>query len=113
MEEQRTALVVLKPGLDLEAAPERAGETPPDPASVEKVVGWFRGRGFETGPFVGISFAVSGSDELFQAVLGDAVFTAEPGGEMEFSTAGLREDVVRLVAAIVVPAPPDFGPGNP
>jgi hypothetical protein len=112
-EETRTALVVLHPGQDPQAAPERAGETPPDPPAVERVVGWFRDQGFETGPFVGISFAVMGNDALFHEVLGDASATEGAGDDQQFPLDGLDDDVAQLVAAVVLPSPPDFGPGNP
>ena len=111
-DQQRTALFVMKPGLDRPVAAERAAETPPDPDMVGRVLGWFRDRGFETGPFVGISFAIIGSEQLFEELLGTATFTDRPGGEMAFPLDSL-EEIRPLVEAVVVPAPPDFGPDNP
>jgi hypothetical protein len=109
---QRTALVVLKPGLDRPVSAERAGETPPDPDTVSRVIGWFRDRGFETGPFVGISFAITGSEQLFHEFLGTPTYTDRPGGELALPLVSL-EEIQPMVEAVVVPAPPDFGPGNP
>jgi hypothetical protein len=64
------------------------------------------------GPFVGISFAITGSEELFQELLGTATYTDRRGGEMVFALDSLDE-IQPLVEAVVVSAPPDFGPGNP
>ena len=111
-DEQRTAQVVLHPGPSAEAAPERAGETPPDPAHVDRVVAWFRDQGFETGPFVGISFAITGSDDLFRDHFGDTSVMDE-GAAAELPLDRLSDDVAPQVAAIAVSTPPDFGPGNP
>lgn len=112
-DEERTAQVVLHPGLSVGLARERAGETPPDPAIVDGVMAWFRRQGFATGPFVGISFAITGSHRLFRDTFGDTSVMDE-----ERTTAGLpldrlSDDVAAQVAGIVVTAPPDFGPGNP
>jgi hypothetical protein len=108
-----SALVVLHPGPAQGLPPERAGEAPPDPAAAAQTVGWFQDRGFETGPFVGISFSVTGTEDLFRSVLGPAPLSGEPGGDRAYSLDALGDDVRPLVAAIVVPAPPDFGPGGP
>jgi hypothetical protein len=107
----RTALVVMHPGSGGDPTSVRAGETPPDPTDVQQVLSWFREHGFETGPFVGISFAITGPEELFHEVLGDAS-TLDDGGD-EFPLDGLGSEVADQVAAVTVPAPPDFGPGNP
>lgn len=111
-DEQRTALVVLKPGLDRSIFAERAGETPPDPDAVGRALRWFRDRGFETGPFVGVSFAITGRAELFEELFGAATRN-HPGGERVYSLGHLTEEIQPLVDAVVVPAPPEFGPGNP
>ena len=116
---QATALVVLHPGAVPGVAAERAGEVPPDRAAAARTVAWFADRGFETGPFVGISFAVSGSEELFRTALGARVPEqaggpdGRPAVDREYPLHALDDDVRPLVAAIVVSAPPDFGPGNP
>ena len=109
---QRTAQVVLHPGPNADAPPGRAGETPPDPAHVNRAIAWFQHHGFETGPFVGISFAIIGSDDLFREVLGDTSAMDEDAAA-ELPLDRLSDAVAPLVAAIAVSAPPDFGPGNP
>lgn len=106
-----SALVVLHPGSDPSMSGTRAAEVPTDAADAARVVEWFRGQGFETGPVVGTSFAISGDAELFRDVLGGAA--PDAGGEAAFATDALEQSVSGLVAAIVVQAPPDFGPGNP
>lgn len=99
---QLTALVVMKAAQSQE------------PDQVERVVGWFKAKGFETGPFVGISFAVTADQELFEGVLGELQPPSEASlGDSTYSLAGLDQDVQQSIAAVVVTAPPDFGPGNP
>lgn len=112
-EDRRTALVVLKPGLGRPASPQRVGETPPAAETVDRVLAWFRSHGFETGPFVGVSFAISGGDEIFERLLGTAHPVDEHGGELAYPLNRLDEEIRPLVAAVVLPAPPDFGPGSP
>lgn len=110
---ESTALVVLHPGPPGGLPPERAGEAPPDPTSAALAVQWFQDQGFATGPVVGISFAISGDDDVFSEALGAAVSALETGLEQELPLDALAEHVRPLVAAIVVTAPPEFGPGNP
>lgn len=111
-DEQRTAQVLLHPGPSADTAWERAGEAPPDPANVDRVMAWFRQQGFGTGPFVGTSFAITGSDGLFHDTFGDTSVMDERAAA-ELSLDRLSDDVAAQVAGIVVTAPPDFGPGNP
>lgn len=99
MSGQLTALVVLRttgPG-DLE----------PPPGATERVVRAFRELGFETGPPVGISFAVTAGAERFARVLG------EPGADGAFALDALPAAAREDVAAVTLTAPPDFGPRNP
>jgi hypothetical protein len=106
-----TALVVMRPGGNLPPTSLRARETPTSAVDAERVVSWFQHRGFDTGPVVGISFAISGTTRLFRDVLGTA--SADPDGALAFATEALDPELSGLVEAIVVQAPPDFGPGNP
>lgn len=101
-EERPTAQVVLHPDDDhLEE-------------SATKAIGWFKSRGFSPGPFVGISFAISGTEELFHQVFGDAPLTAPPPGyDVDLPVTALAEEVQPLVVAVVRTEHPDFGPGNP
>lgn len=107
-----TALVVLHPGPAYGLPPERAGEAPPDPASAASAVQWFQDQGFATGPIVGISFAISGNDDLFSGVLGVSMSSLASGIEHELPLDALAAHVRTSVNAIVVTAPPDFGPRN-
>lgn len=113
-DELRTAQVVLHPGagsgVARGAGEERASEVPTPAGEAAPVVAWFEQHGFSTGPVVGISFAITGPDDLFRATFGDQVTY---GVESELPMASLDEDVSARVAAIVTSGPPDFGPGNP
>ena len=112
--EQRTALVVLNPGTGDSASRQssRASEVPPDSSVVRSVTSAFRNEGFEVGPFVGISFAISGSRDVFDRVFGVDPNSAEfSGGELP--TDRLDSDVTRHLAGVTVTEPPAFGPGNP
>lgn len=111
-DEQRTAQVLLHPGPSAGLSRERAAETPPDPADVDRVMTWFRKQGFETGPFVGTSFAITGSEGLFRDTFGDTSVFDEPVAA-DLALDRLSDDVAAQVAGVVVTAPPDFGPGNP
>jgi hypothetical protein len=104
-----SALVVLRPGGSPVST--RDWERPPEAADAERVMAWFREHGFETGPFVGISFAITGPPELFREQLGEAV--PDDTGATAYVAEALEPDLSGLVDAIVVQAPPDFGPGNP
>jgi hypothetical protein len=104
-----SALVVLRPGGSPVST--RDWERPPEAADVDRVMAWFREHGFETGPLVGISFAITGPPELFRERLGEAV--PDDAGAAAYAVDALQPDVAALVDAIVVQAPPDFGPGNP
>lgn len=106
-----SALVVLQPGGATPPASTRDWEVPPAAVDAERVMEWFRGQGFETGPFVGTSFAITGPADLFLDVLGVAV--RGDSGDLGYSTDQLDPSVSALVDAIVVQQPPDFGPGNP
>ena len=112
--DQRTALVVLNPGTGdpSSRAGARASEVPPDTSVVRSVTSAFRDEGFEIGPFVGISFAISGSPDVFDRVFGIDPDSAEfRGGELP--TDRLGRDVTQHLAGVTVTAPPAFGPGNP
>lgn len=111
-DEQRTALVVMHPGTRPGTPPERQPEVPPAPEQVDAVLAWFRQRGFETGPFIGISFTITGSHDLAREVFGSTSAMAA-GGSGDLPLGALSDDVAALVAAVVVALPPDFGPGNP
>ena len=103
-EEQPTAQVVLQPDPDAAALEDSAA----------RAADWVRSQGFSPGPFVGISFAISGPEALFHEMFGDEpLLAAPPGYDVELPVAALAEEVQPLVAAVVRTARPDFGPGNP
>jgi len=66
---------------------------------------WFATAGFEVEAPGPNSFSITAGSELFGAWFGS------PDGP--YDTSALPEPVATLVAAIEVPGPPDFGPGNP
>lgn len=104
-----TALVVLRPGAAANPADPRAAETPPRPGVAAHAVTWFAGHGFQCGPVVGISFAITAPAALF-----DAVFGVTPGsGEPDLPLDRVDADLAASLLAITTTPPPDFGPGNP
>lgn len=109
----RTAQVVLQPSTSTSTPPERAAVVPPPAGEAEQVAAWFREHGFETGPVVGTSFAITGDDDAFARCFGEQCFHAAHQQAGELPLADLDEDVCAHVAAVVTTAPPDFGPGNP
>jgi hypothetical protein len=109
-EEQQSAQVVLRHGPSGWTDEVRAAEAPPPAEVADQVASWFQAQGFDTGPIVGISFAISGPASLFELVFGT---TPALGSSLELPLTTLADDVVEHVDAVVVPPPPDFGPGNP
>lgn len=109
-QETQSMLVVLHPGAATSAG-QRPAEVPPAPDVVDVVTSWFHSRGFEVGPFVGISFAISGAQSLFDEVLGVDPSAHDQGDELLLDRLG--DAVAPYVAALTTTQPPDFGPGNP
>ena len=109
-EEQQSAQVVLRPGRSAATDDVRAAEVPPEAGVAERVMRWFQDRGFETGDFVGISFAITGPPALFEQVFGTS---PAAGMSLELPLARLADEGLEQVEAVVVGPPPDFGPGNP
>jgi hypothetical protein len=111
-ETAQTALVVLAPGSRPGVKPERANEVPPSPPIVQAVMSAFRDYGFELGPFIGISFAITGSKAAFQRV-----FSVDPhsleAGSPELPTGRLPDEISQHIMAVTITEPPAFGPGNP
>jgi hypothetical protein len=107
-ERQRSALVVLNPGQRPDA--DMDNEIPP--SVVRKVMASFISEGFEVGPFVGISFAITGPQALFDRVFGVDPLSDDFAGP-ELPTDRLDGELVPHIAAVTVTEPPAFGPGNP
>jgi hypothetical protein len=82
-----------------------------DAEAAPAVTEFFATAGFETGPFVGTSFAISGPRERFEGTFGppaaSALAEARP---LELPPSGLPDDVAAAIETIAVGGPPDFGP---
>lgn len=83
-------------------------------AVVDSLTAWFRARGLETGPAVGISFAITGPAEAFAALWPEAADLEMPvADETALPLEVLPDDVSPWVDAVVLTPPPDFGPTSP
>jgi hypothetical protein len=105
-----TALVVLNPsggrlGGDDVITAENYEQFMPTAEELRTAVGFFDAAGFSTGSAGPNSFTITADPALFESAFGAA--------DGPFDTSVLPEPVASLVAAIEVPGPPDFGPGNP
>ncbi len=81
-----------------------------DAEAAPAVAEFFASAGFETGPFVGTSFAISGPRERFEETLGPpAASDLAEARPVELPPAGLPDDVAGPIEAIAVGGPPDFG----
>jgi hypothetical protein len=109
---QRSALVVLKPGQRADVDPSRANEVPPADDVVQQVRRAFADAGFDVGPFIGISFAITGSEAVFERAFGvDPLDAKFRGPQLPLDRMG--EEITQHVAAVTLTEPPAFGPGNP
>ncbi len=111
-----SALVILQPS-DPSAAGEpitsaNLGRHTPSPGAVGELMEFFRSRGFEVGPFVGISFSITAPESTFRSVF-DADLPTGARGDLEFDVGSLPADVRRHLQAVSFSEPPDFGPGAP
>jgi hypothetical protein len=82
-----------------------------DADAASEISAFFANAGFETGPFVGTSFAITGTRERFEdtfgAAAGSSLAETRP---VELSPSALPDDVAGAIVAIAVGGPPDFGP---
>jgi len=84
-----------------------------DPAAAPALAEHFRAAGFETGPLVGTSFAITGSPARFEASFGpEAEATARTERAAELPLEGLPAALATSVEAVAVSGPPDFGPAS-
>jgi hypothetical protein len=82
-----------------------------DAEAASEVSGFFATAGFETGPFVGTSFAITGPSERFEETFGaEARASLAETRPVELSLSALPDEVAGAIAAIAVGGPPDFGP---
>ncbi len=78
----------------------------PDPATAERVRRAFAGLGFEVGPVVGNSFAITAPASTFERVFR----RSSPAGGLELPLDGLPADVAQPIQAVTFTPPPAFGP---
>jgi hypothetical protein len=81
----------------------RVAELAPSPRTAALVAQYFVDRGCETGPLVGVSFALTVPSGDVASLLGDEV-------NGEFANPPLPRAIARAIQAIVRDRPIDFGP---
>jgi hypothetical protein len=82
-----------------------------DAGAASVVCEFFATAGFETGPFVGTSFAITGPRERFEKTFGAAAGSSlAETRPVELSPSAVPDDVAEAIEAIAVGGPPDFGP---
>ncbi|HEX2296551.1 MAG TPA: hypothetical protein VHN37_14750 [Actinomycetota bacterium] len=115
-------MVVLRtppraPGVELTAA--NIERFAPDAGAIESAQAFFRERGFDVGPVVGISFAITAPLDRFRATFPDVetrqrrALDRPDAQEETLGLESLPDDVARGIEAVTFTAPPEFGPGNP
>ena len=92
----------------------------PSPESVTAVTAAFRSLGFEVGPMLGISFAITGAVRVFRKVFKARIRRTYEGGiacggevgaaGLELPLENLPSDVVASIQTVTFVPPPDFGP---
>jgi hypothetical protein len=99
---------------------ENIAKLAPSPSALAVVTAIFRSKGFKIGPFVGISFSVTGAIRTFEELFGMQIrmgkdhayeFVAENrivGHELTGDE--LPEELREFVQAVAFPLPPEFGP---
>jgi hypothetical protein len=121
-----SAQVVLRPAGEPSRLPITADtllDHAPDPGDAAQVAEHLRAEGFEVGPLVGTSFAITASRTRFETTFGvhlevergpdDAVSRVTTSeGEFELPVGRLPTAVARHVSAVTFTPPPDFGPGS-
>lgn len=121
-----SAQVVLRPagepplGTDTVITSENLSQFVPSQGTWSSTAEVFRASGFEVGPFVGLSFSITGTVELFESFFrmkvrplsnGALQFTTDDGPVgNELLSGDLPESVRANVYAVTFPPPPDFGP---
>lgn len=120
-----SAQVVLRPAKKASGArppttADNLAEIEPARGAVAAAVNAFRSKGFDAGPFVGISFSITGLVADFERLLGVSLRRGAGGGiefvipgghaASELSEDRLPVDLRPLVQAVVFPPPPAFGP---
>ena len=106
-----SAQVVLRPasGVPIDPAMITAANVAqfaPDPATADRVRRALADLGFEIGPFVGNSFAITAPAPTFERVFG----RSSPARGLELPLDGLTADVAEPIQAVTFTPPPAFGP---
>lgn len=104
---QISAQVVLRAKGPITAATLSANQ--PQKKAVEAARELFREAGFELGPYVGISFSISGSRSLFEEYFGTRLDELR-GYELPLDS--LPKEVAALMEAVTFTPPPAFGPSG-
>ena len=81
----------------------------PPEAAVQAVRGVFHQAGFALGPYVGISFSISGPASLFESYFRIRLATLQSG---ELPLGVLPPLVAGVIDAVAFTPPPDFGPSG-
>ena len=102
-----SAQVVLRAKGPITAATLAANQPPKE--AVEAAQKLFRAAGFELGPYVGISFSISGSRSLFEKFFRTSLDKLH-GYELPLSV--LPKEVAAVIEAVTFTPPPDFGPSG-
>jgi hypothetical protein len=92
----------------------------PSPQTIAEAVEQFRAAGFETGPVVGNSLAITAPVRAFEAVFKTRLRQREGGGiesvardgsaSLELPRSALPRALAALLTAVTFTPPPDFGP---
>ena len=111
-----TAYVIMRPadgssGLDAPITSETIASLQPRPQMLTAVRATMAARGFTLGPFVGISFAITGPAELFREVFGPN--GPSEGEQSERSLDRLDPDLRSAVEAIVFEGGAELFTGDP
>lgn len=109
-----SAQVMLKPSSgkmppDAEITAANIERLKPAPEAVLLVRQSVERAGFEVGPIVGLTFSITARRSLFDQFFGTELTGRVPGN---IPLDRLPVNVRRAVVAIVVPPPPEFGPGR-
>ena len=99
---------------------ENIAEFLPGTETVTVASRFFEEQGFEVTPAGGISFSITGTVDQFSELFGTAFTIDESGGFQSVPSSGERtellpldalpQEITRLVVAITLVPPPDFGP---
>jgi hypothetical protein len=123
LDPQLSALVVLRPAggevASEDITAENVDRLRPDPAVADAAQAYFRDAGFDVGPLVAQSFAVSAPQSLFESVFAAPLVVEQEGMAttarteadlLELPLERLPHEVATAVRAVAFTPPPDFGP---